>query len=640
MLETRRTTCNRDCPDACSILVDVEKETGRAVRLRGDPDHPFTRGFLCRRTNRFLERQYSDERLRAPLIKKDGALREASWEEALDLIAREILRIKAESGPAAIFHYRSGGSLGLLKPLSDYFFEQLGPVTVQRGDICSGAGEAAQKEDFGDCDANSVFDLENARTIVLWGKNPYTSSPHLVPVLKRLRARGTRVVLVDPVSQRSADLCDLVLQPAPGADASVALGVIRDMLDHGGIDPAAASYAENVDALFALARSRSLEDWASDADVPAEDLRRFAGAYAAGPSAILVGWGMQRRKNGAAIVRAIDALATVSGNMGRPGGGSLFYWRRRKAFDLSFVRGVEVAPRSICEPLMGKEILAAESPPVRAVWITCGNPVVMLPESATVERALRSRELVVVVDSFLTDTARCATVVLPTTTLLEDDDLLGAYGHHYLAASRPALAPPEGIKSDLEILQGLAARTGLAAKMAGTARDWKRRLLAPLERESGVGLEALEAGPVLSPRAREVLFEGNRFATPSGKARLSAAAPSRPPRDPDYPLLLLSISTDRAQASQTQSDVQRDPPEALVHPACGVPDGARAWLASRVGRIEVTVRHDPKQRRDTVVVPKGGWHSRGRAANSLVRAATTDLGEGAAYYDEPVRLET
>src|SRR5579872_3474645 len=351
MLETRRTTCNRDCPDACSILVDVETETSRAVRLRGDPDHPFTRGFLCRRTNRFLERQYSDERLRAPLIKKDGAFREASWEEALDFIARELLRVKEESGPAAIFHYRSGGSLGLLKPLSDYFFEQLGPVTVQRGDICSGAGEAAQKEDFGDCDANSVFDLENARTIVLWGKNPYTSSPHLVPVLKRLRARGTRVVLVDPVSQRSADLCDLVLQPAPGADAWVALGVIRDMLDHGGIDPAAANYAENVDALFALARSRSLEDWARDADVPAEDLRRFAGAYAAGPSAILVGWGMQRRKNGAAIVRAIDALATVTGNMGRPGGGSLFYWRRRKAFDLSFVRGVEVAPRSICEPL-------------------------------------------------------------------------------------------------------------------------------------------------------------------------------------------------------------------------------------------------------------------------------------------------
>src|SRR5581483_1060119 len=169
------------------------------------------------------------------------------------------------------------------------------------------------------------------------------------------------------------------------------------------------------------------------------------------------------------------------------------------AFDLSFVRGVEVAPRSICEPLMGKEILAAESPSVRAVWITCGNPVVMLPESATVERALRSRELVVVVDSFLTDTARCATVFFPTTTLLEDDDLLGAYGHHLLAVSRPAVAPPEGVKTDLEILQALATRLGLGHVLAGGARDWKERRIAKTTRGTGVTLAGIESGAKRSP---------------------------------------------------------------------------------------------------------------------------------------------
>jgi anaerobic selenocysteine-containing dehydrogenase len=637
--ETRRTTCNRDCPDACSILVDVDVKTGRALRLRGDPDHPVTRGFLCRRTNRFLERQYSTERLTAPLVRRGAELEPASWEEALDLVARELLRIKKESGPAAILHYRSGGSLGLLKPLSDYFFEKLGPVTIQRGDICSGAGEAAQKADFGDCDANDVFDLANARTIVLWGKNPYVSSPHLVPLLREWRARGARLVLVDPARQRSAELCDLVLQPAPGADVAIALGVLRDLLDEGGVDPAARDYCEGFEPLVALARSRTIEEWAREADVSAARLHAFARLYADGPSAILVGWGMQRRLNGAAIVRAVDALAAVSGNMGRAGGGSLFYWRRRKAFDLSFIQGAAVAPRTLSEPLLGEEILAARDPEVRAVWVTCGNPVVMLPGSETVERALRSRDFVVVVDSFLTDTARCAHVVLPTTTLLEDDDLLGAYGHHYLAVARPALAPPEGVRSDLEILQGLALRTGLEHVMAGSARDWKRRLLAPLTQESGVTLEDLERGPVKSPRSRPILFEGNRFATPSGKARLSAAPPAPRAADASYPFTLLSISTDRAQAAQTSSDAQRDPPEANVHPACGFADGERAWLASRVARIEVVVRHDAGQRRDVVLMAKGGWLSRGRAANALVRARATDLGEGAAYYDEPVRLE-
>jgi anaerobic selenocysteine-containing dehydrogenase len=324
--------------------------------------------------------------------------------------------------------------------------------------------------------------------------------------------------------------------------------------------------------------------------------------------------------------------------MGRKGGGSLFYWRRRKAFDLSLIKGAAVAPRTICEPLMGPELLAAKNPEIRAVWITCGNPVAMLPESATVERALLSRELVVVVDSFLTDTARCATVVLPTTTLLEDDDVLGAYGHHFLSVSQPAVRRPEGVKTDLEILQALAARLGLAHALEGSARDWKRRLLAETTRTTGLRLEDLERGAVRSPLAKPVLFEGDRFATPSKKARLSVTAPSAKHADPEYPFLLMSISTDKTQAAQTSSEFQTGPLEATAHPDCGIADGAPAWLASRIAKIEVLVRHDEAQRRDLVIVPKGGWHSRGRSANSLVRARTTDLGEGAAYYDEPVKL--
>jgi anaerobic selenocysteine-containing dehydrogenase len=640
-VETRRTTCNRDCPDACSILVDVEPATGRALRLRGDPDHPVTQGFLCRRTSRFLERQYSKERITKPLLRGPAGFREATWDEALDRVAADLTRIKRESGPAAIFHYRSGGSLGLLKPLSDYLFERYGPVTIHRGDICGGAGDAAQAADFGDCDANDLFDLENARTIVLWGKNVFTSSPHLIPILRAARARGVRVLGIDPVRTRSADICERHLQPRPGCDAAIALGIARHLFDAGGIHAEAAQFCEGFPAFEALARSRSVAAWAERADVPVGELEAVARAYASGPSAILVGWGMGRRTNGASIVRAVDALAAVSGNMGRKGGGALFYWKRRKAFDLSFVKGAAVAPRTISEPLFGPDVLAAKDPPVRAIWITCGNPVAMLPESGTVARALETRELVVVVDSFLTDTAERAHVFLPTTTLLEDDDLLGAYGHHYLGVARPVVARPEGCKTDLEILQGLASRLGLAGEMAGTAREWKKRLLAPLTRESGVTLEQLEAGPVRSPRAKDVLYEGNRFATPSGKARLSVAEPALGAGDPSYPLQLLSVSTDRFQASQAHSSEQTGPTEATVHPdaAGGRPDGAHAFLVSCVARIPVVVRHDAQQRRDVVLVAKGGWFGRGRAANALVRARTTDLGEGAAYYDEGVRLE-
>src|SRR4051812_30741250 len=156
MLEVRKTLCNRDCPDTCSIVAHVED--GKVVRLGGDPDHPVTQGFLCYWTSHFLPLQYSPERVTQPLLRGQPV----SWGEALDFAARELLRIREESGPAAIFHYRSGGSLGALKHLSDYFFELFGPVTIKGGDICSGAGDAAQLTDFGDEDAHDLFDLLNA----------------------------------------------------------------------------------------------------------------------------------------------------------------------------------------------------------------------------------------------------------------------------------------------------------------------------------------------------------------------------------------------------------------------------------------------------------------------------------------------
>ncbi len=162
----------------------------------------------------------------------------------------------------------------------------------------------------------------------------------------------------------------------------------------------------------------------------------------------------------------------MSGNLGIPGGGVSFYYKRRGAFDTSFLK--KKPPRTIAEPLLGEGILAAQDPPVRAVWVTAGNPVSMLPDSATVARALETRELVVVVDPFLTDTARRATVVFPTTTLVEDDDLLGAYGNHWLGASTPVVAPPPGVMTDLQIVQALAAEID---RRTGEEEKEKRRFL-------------------------------------------------------------------------------------------------------------------------------------------------------------------
>jgi anaerobic selenocysteine-containing dehydrogenase len=349
--------------------------------------------------------------------------------------------------------------------------------------------------------------------------------------------------------------------------------------------------------------------------------------------------------NGAGIVRALDALGAVSGNLGIPGGGVSFSAVRRAPFDFSFLKNAP--PRTLPEPLLGESILAAKDPPVRAVWITAANPVSMLPDSATVARALETRDLVVVADPFLTDTTRRATVVFPTTTLVEDDDLLGSYGHHWLGVSTPVVPPPPGVKTDLEIVQALAseidARTGereekISEKVRGTARDWKKRLLTRVE-AAGVRLEDLERASVRSPFAEKVLFEGRKFATVSGKVNLVHEMPPSPPDEPGFPLWLFSNSSEQSQSSQWAGPE----PELLLatcHPSAARPfaDGDIVRLESAVGSIRVRLRFDDAQRPDVVIVPKGGNYDRGNCANALVRARLTDAGEGAAYLDCRVRF--
>lgn len=638
-----RTVCNRDCPDACGLIATVED--GKLVALGGDPAHPVTKGFLCTRTSRFPEMQNGPLRLTTPLLRRDGVLAPATWEEALGFVADRLLAIRKESGPAAILHYRSGGSLGLLKSVVDLFFELLGPVTVKSGDICSGAGDAAQATDFGEEESHDVFDLLNAKHVILWGKNAAVSNVHLQPILREAKRKGARVLLVDPIRHKSEKLADRVILPRPGGDFDLAMGVAARLFDVGGIDSAAPSYCDHFDAFRSLALSRPAGEWAAAAGVDAGDVDVLASALADRPCSIQVGWGMGRRMNGSAIVRALDALGAVSGNLGIPGGGVSFYFKRRGAFDTSFLK--KTPPRAIPEPLLGEGILAAQDPPIRAVWITAGNPVSMLPDSATVAKALESRELVVVVDPFMTDTARRATVVFPTTTLVEDDDLMGAYGNHWLGASTPVVPPPPGVLTDLEIVQALARaideRSGereekISLKVRGTAREWKKRLLSRVE-AAGVTLEQLERASVRNPFAERVLFEDRKFATPSGKVNLIHTLPVVPPEEPGYPLWLFSNSTEQSQSSQWAIP-EPDLLHATCHPSAAplFADGEVVRLESAIGAIRVRLRFDPAQRPDVVIVPKGGNYDRGNCANALVRARLTDAGEGAAYLDCRVRF--
>ena len=636
---TLKTACTRDCPDACGIIATIED--GKVVRLQGDPDHPVTQGFLCYRTNRYLDLQYSPDRLTRPLVRreKSGRFEPIGWSDALDLTAEKMMQYREESGGASILQYRCGGSMGIMKHVGDHFFQRFGPVTVKSGDVCAGAGEAAQLADFGEFDSSDFFDLHHSKTIFLWGKNVFVSSVHLIPQLKRAKKNGARIVLIDPVHHRTASIADLFVQPRPGGDAAVALGMARWLFEHERADETASDYCDHFEAFRSLAFSRSLADWARSADIEEAALRQLAEKYARGPASILIGWGLQRRKYGAATIRAIDALTAISGNLGVAGGGASFYFMRRGAFDFSFAEGAAAA-RTIPEPLLGPGMLQAADPPIRMMFVWGANPVAMLPESETVAQAISSREFTVVVDPFMTDTAQCADLVLPTTTMLEEDDLLGAYGHHYLAEVRPVVPPPAGVLSDHGIFRELARRVGLAEEFDVEPRVWKERLLSRVT-AAGVDRSEFDQGYVKNPFSQDVLFADRRFKTPTGKVNLIEKLPDAMLAAPDNGTLrLTSLSTEKAQASQWPAESQQGETEAVVHPhaAPGHGDGDVVELRSRHGVMKVRLRLDENQRRDMVLVDKGGWRSAGRCANSLIAAELTDDGECAVYYDTHVEI--
>ena len=269
------------------------------------------------------------------------------------------------------------------------------------------------------------------------------------------------------------------------------------------------------------------------------------------------------------------------------------------------------------------------------VYVWGANPVAMLPDSETVAEALRTREFTVVVDPFLTDTAKCADLVLPTTTFLEEDDVIGSYGHHYLAEVNPVVAPPTGVLSDHAIFRELSRRVGLAEEFDVDASVWKQRLLKKLN-VAGFTSDDFKNGPLKNPFVNDVLFAGRKFGTPSGKVNLIYELHPDLLRTPSQTSLhVTALSTGKSQASQWPSETQKGPADAIVHPS-SVPrhkDADVVTVSTEQGSIQVRLKFDERQRPDVLLMEKGGWHTAGRSANSLVRAELTDDGECAVYYD-------
>jgi anaerobic selenocysteine-containing dehydrogenase len=670
------TACPRNCYSTCSMSVTVEGN--RVVKIEGVPSNLATPEGPCIKGLSYVERAHSPQRVVQPMRRgPDGQFRPIAWTDAIELIATKLEDVRARFGPQSVLYYTGSGTKGLLNSAGMAFWRLFGGCTTTYGDLCWPAGLEATRLTLGDNTHNAPWDLANAKLIVLWGKNSAETNIHQMLHVDRALEAGAKLVVVDPRRTETAERADLLLQLRPGTDGALALGVGHLLVRDGRIDRAFVdANVLGFDDYAKLVAEWTPEKTAEVTGLKASQIESFASLFATmAPATISAGFGMQRFTNSGQAMRAMIALLAITGNIGRRGAGWMYANLQTQIF--SHVKDpIDFYPPetpdgvvrvSISTAKLGRDMLAQTDPPLAFAWVERGNPIPQNPETRLVVEAFRRLEYRVVVEEFMTDTAREADIVLPAKNLFEQTDVIGAYWHPYLQIRPKIVEPPPEVKPETEIYRALGMRLGidgqqLAAALPGPSDAAIEAWLGAKLAKFGVTLEQLREGPVLSPEFREVAFEDLRFPTPSGKIELHSGeararwgldelpafreADERPERGGRFPLHMLTPNTKNRIHSQfgNLETIRRMAPAPFVamHPVdakarnIAEGDGARIW--NERGSLTLPVKFDYGLRPGCIAVTNGFWLVEGGAVNVLSMGRETDMGYGAAFHDNAVEV--
>ena len=675
MSQVRRSVCALDCPDCCSLLVTVED--GRGTRLRGNPQHPVTRGFLCGKVAQYLEREYSPARLLYPLRragrKGEGHFERITWDEALQEIAGRLGEIAARSGPEAILPYSYGGSMGLLQGsgMDRRFFHRLGASQLDRT-ICASAGSAGLTRALGLRYGTEPEQFRHARLIIAWGANILGTNVHLWPFIVEARRNGARFYTIDPRRSRTGELADRHFFIHPGSDTALALALMHVIIGERLHD---ADYVERYTSGFEDLRER-VRDWtpqraAALTGIPAEDIVQLAREYATTrPAVIRVNYGVQRSERGAMAVRAVALLPALTGAWKDVGGGLLLSTSQAFHLNREGLERPDLQQLSLGRPArlvnmseLGPALNTLRDPRVEALVVYNSNPAAVAPDQNSVLAGLAREDLfTVVLEQFQTDTADYADILLPATTFLEHTDLYYAYGHYHLQLARPALAPPGEAKSNVEVFRLLAARMGFDDACLRDTEDAMIRTLldSPHPFVAGITLEKLEEEGSVRLRIPEPFqpFAAGGFGSPDGRCHFDAGtldySPPVESRHGDqalrqrYPLELVSPKNDDSLNSTFGNRETVDSQTAVIH--LNAADAARRGINSseavRVfnGRGSLVLRAvvDGQVPPGVACAPSTRWPRRARDrrnVNSLTSQRLTDAGGGPVFYSCLVEVE-
>jgi len=659
--EIRSSACPLDCPDACSLAIEVDGD--RVVSLEGDRRNRFTDGFICSKVRNFGRHMTGADRLDTPLVrsgaKGSGDFTAVSWDEALDRIATRLRDIVREQGGEAILPVCYGGSNGALTQdcVDARMFRRLGASRLGRT-VCAAPTGSAALGLFGKMPGIDLPDYEHADLVVLWGCNPSATGIHLVPPLQRARARGSKLVVVDPRRTPLGRTADVHLALRPGTDVVVALAIARWLFSNGRADlEFLAAHATGVDEFRERASQWTIDRAAAVAQIDAATLERVAAMYAdASPAAIRCGWGVERNRNGGSAVAAILALPAIGGKFGVRGGGYTMSNGRALALDASAAIAEPERPtREINMNQVGR-VLTDPHGGVSALFVYNCNPLATLPNQNAMKRGLLREDLFTVVfDQVMTDSARFADVVLPATTFLEHDELRSSYGAMAVQRSRPIVRPVGQSRPNYDVFADLCDRLGFARPTDPRGAEALVAAIIGASTLPDEATRALERDDIAQTRPGLVQFIDMLPGTADAKVHLVPAdldaeagplyAYREDPATAAHPLALVSPALAR-QVSSTFGQLDARPAALHMHPedaqARGLADGARIRVFNDLGDVRCRLAVDADMRPGVVSLAKGLWSGRtdnGATANALCSDALADLGGGATFNDARVQVE-
>ena len=660
--------CTLDCADCCKFNVYVKNDD--IIKIEGDKEHPYTKGFICKKGLAHLKRLNHSKRIYKPLIKINDKWKEIEFDEAINIMVKKLSYYKSKFGSKSVLYYEQYGNGTVLKSIGEKFFNFYGGVSLSKGGPCWSAGIAAQKLDFGDSRSHSLEDMLNSKNIFVWGKNPANTTIHTMQMIKRAKKKGSKIIVIDPIETATAKLADKYIKIKANGDKALALAMAQIIIKNKLYDEKYIKlYVNGFEEYKSYILSLNIKDLSKECGVEISTIEELVKLYCQKYSTILLGFGMQKYKNGGMTIRLIDALGAITGQIGFSGGGVNYankvypkilntdpydsekFSNNRYYYTNEISEFIEKC--NLGNTYYKNDIFINHEDnkgdyelniPIKMAIITKSNLLNQLANINNLKRALSKVEFKVCFDMFITDTVKECDLFIPVTSQLESEDLLfSSMMNPYLVYNEKILEPQEKLMDEYYFFMEVAKRLKMSNYPIVTKKEYLEKVIYPLKNiNSDISLEYLKNN--YFTLHKDVAWSDKNFVNESGKFEIINCEEIKKFEANKYKdISKLRLLTNHGRDSLSSQHFMDDDGIAIAYinekeaKRSNINNNEIIYLKSENGQIKVKINID-KSIGDNIVMMFVGWWERHGNPNFLTNSGISDIGGQITYNETFVEI--